>query len=137
MGGMGQPPSPNARRRNETPTGHLEGPEDEIPAKLKKLRNASTYSAYTQEWWGVWVNSPQSDLFFATDWMVLQRLAMLVESFVKKPGHYVAAEIRQNESLLGATVLDRMRLRMKPKEDRDPNALPEDVADFMSYRQNA
>jgi hypothetical protein len=70
--------------------------------------------------------------------MVLKRLSMLIDAFVRKPGHYIAAEIRQNESLLGATVMDRMRLRMKPKDEgKDPDELPEDVADFMSYRQNA
>jgi hypothetical protein len=132
----GPAPSPNARRRNEVDLSHLEG--QDVPDRLKKLRNASTYSAYTQEWWGVWVNSPQSENFYATDWMVLQRLAMLVEAYVKRPGHNAAAEIRQQESLLGATVLDRMRLRMKPKDDgKLPDELPEDVADFMAFRKNA
>lgn len=137
MGGVGRVPSENPRRRNEQPAGHLEGSESEIPAKLKKLPDRANKTAFTQLWWDTWVNSPQSELFFATDWMVLQRTSMLVDAFVRKPGHYIAAEIRQNESLLGATVMDRMRLRMKPKEDKDPDALPEDVADFMNYRKNA
>jgi hypothetical protein len=130
----GPPPKENAIRRNVRPTGHLEG--QDVPDKLKKLRNRSTYSAYTQEWWDIWVDSTQSESFFPTDWMVLQRLAMLVEAFVRRPGHNAAAEIRQQESLLGATVLDRMRLRMNKKDDgKASDALPPDVANFMEWAE--
>lgn len=131
----GRPPSENPRRRNEIPTEHLH-PEKEVDSRLKKLRNRSQYSAMTQLWWDVWVASPQSEHFEETDWMRLQMLAPLVEAYFRKPGHYSLAEIRQNESLLGGTVMDRMRLRMGKKEDdKNPDDLPEEVADFMEYME--
>ncbi|WP_445009388.1 phage terminase small subunit [Sphaerisporangium rufum] len=40
----------------------------------------------------------------------------LVEAYCRRPGHNALAEIRQNESLLGATVTDRMRPRMNRKD---------------------
>lgn len=136
MSGVGPPPSANPRRRNEQPEGHLE--PGEVPERLKKLRGRSTFGAMTQVWWDVWADCPQAEFFQATDWMRLQMIAPLVDAYFKKPGHYSLAEIRQNESLLGATVMDRMRLRMKPKEDgKGPDELPADVADFMNYRKNA
>jgi hypothetical protein len=131
----GPVPKENSIRRNRADLAHLEPPED-VPDRLKKLRNASTYSAFTQEWWGVWVNSPQAEIFFATDWMALQRLAMLIEAFVKRPGHNAAAEIRQQESLFGATVMDRMRMKMPGKgSSKGPEELPEDVANFMDFME--
>ena len=133
MAGKGKPPSENARRRNVVPTEHL-NPQGEIDRRSTQLRNRSTYSAFTQYWFDVWANSPQSESFEETDWMRLQMLAPLVEAYFKRAGHYALAEIRQNESLLGGTVMDRMRLRMGKKEaDKDPDELPEDVADFMKF----
>jgi hypothetical protein len=44
-------------------------------------------------------------------------LAPLVEQYFKRPGHFVLAEIRQSESLLGATITDRMRLKMAALKD--------------------
>lgn len=138
MAGVGPVPKENARRRNEVDLSHLEGDED-VPDKLKKLRNRSNYSTFTQLWWDTWVASEQAESFKTTDWLRLQMLAPLVEGYIKKPGHYSLAEIRQNETLLGATVADRMRLRMKQKDDKgdQPDALPPDVADFMNFRKNA
>jgi hypothetical protein len=138
MAGVGPVPKENPRRRNEVDTSHLE-PEGETPESLKKLWKRSSYGTFTQRWWDIWASSPQAESFEATDWLVLQRLAILVEQFMKKPGHYIAAEIRQQESLLGATVADRMRLRMKQKDDKagSPDELPPDVTDFMEFRKNA
>lgn len=131
---MGVPPKPNAVRRNEHPDGHLE--PGEVPDRLKKLRGRTTFGVATQVWWDVWVESPQAEFFQSTDWMRLQMMAPLVDAYFKKPGHYSLAEIRQNESLLGATVMDRMRLRMKPKDEgKNADDLPPDVADFMNYQK--
>lgn len=129
----GPPPNPNSIRRNKHHEGHL-NPEGAVDSRLKKLRDRSTYSAFTQLWWDVWVASPQAEHFEETDFLVLQRLAMLVEAFVKRPGHNAAAEIRQTETLLGATVMDRLRLRMgKKKEEVDPEREDlGDAADFMA-----
>jgi hypothetical protein len=60
-----------------------------------------------------------------TDWLSLRTLAILVERFHKASEDprtsvngltLLAAEIRQRETLLGATIMDRMRLRMRAAE---------------------
>lgn len=136
MGGMGPPPSANSRRRNKVYTEHL-NPSGDIDVRSTKLRNRSSYCAFTQYWFDVWASSPQSEAFEETDWLRLQMIAPLVERLMTNPNaasQLLLAEIRQNESLLGGTVMDRMRLRMgKKDEDRDPDELPEDVADFMAH----
>lgn len=118
---------------------HLEGDED-VDDKLKKLFKRDGYSVATQRWWDTWVESDQSKSFKATDWQRLQMLAPLVEAYYRRPGHNALAEIRQNESLLGATVTDRMRLRMNKKDNDQPangkpDSLPENVADIELWRQ--
>lgn len=138
MGSRGPVPKENAVRRNTIDLSHLEG-DEEVPEKLRKLFKRDSYSVFTQRWWDTWVASDQAKSFKATDWLRLQMLAMLVEAYVRRPGHNALAEIRQNESLLGATVMDRMRLRMNQK-DRDGKqskleSLPENVADMELYRQ--
>ncbi|MEU7830395.1 hypothetical protein [Nonomuraea sp. NPDC049129] len=137
MAGRGPAPKENAVRRNAVDLSHLEGDED-VPDKLKKLFKRDSYSVATLRWWDTWAESEQSESFKATDWQRLQMLAPLVEAYYRRPGHNALAEIRQNESLLGATVTDRMRLRMgKPekKGDDKPDSQPENVADFELYRQ--
>ncbi|GII83283.1 hypothetical protein Ssi03_12730 [Sphaerisporangium siamense] len=138
MAGRGPAPKENAVRRNVVDLSHLEGDED-VPDRLKKLFKRDGYSVATQRWWDTWVESDQAESFKTTDWQRLQMLAPLVEAYYRRPGHNALAEIRQNESLLGATVTDRMRLRMNRK-DQDkqgperPDSLPENVADFELYR---
>lgn len=136
MGSRGPAPKPNAIRRNLVDLSHLEG-DDEIPEELTRLFKRSSYSTMTQRWWDTWAKSEQAKSFRRTDWMRLQMLAPLVEAFWKRPHHLTLAEIRQNESLLGATVTDRMRLRMnqKPEGKSRPDRLPENVADMELYRQ--
>ncbi|GAA3537241.1 hypothetical protein GCM10022419_016370 [Nonomuraea rosea] len=138
MAGRGPAPKDNAVRRNAVDLSHLEGDED-VPDRTKKLFKRDGYSVATQRWWDTWADSEQSEAFKATDWMRLQMLAPLVEAYFRRPGHNALAEIRQNESLLGATVTDRMRLRMNKtdtkKGDTTPDKLPENVADMDLYRQ--
>jgi hypothetical protein len=117
---------------------HLEG-DDDIPDKLKKLFKRDSYSVAVHRWWDTWVESDQAESFRTTDWQRLQMLAPLVEAYYRRPGHNALAEIRQNESLLGATVTDRMRLRMnrtnEPVKPDKPDTLPENVADMELWRQ--
>jgi hypothetical protein len=138
MAGRGPAPKENAVRRNAVDLSHLEG--EEVDGKLKKLFKRDGYSVATQRWWDTWVDSEQSESFKATDWQRLQMLAPLVEAYFRRPGHNALAEIRQNESLLGATVTDRQRLRMGRKDndkasETQPGKLPENVADMDLYRQ--
>jgi hypothetical protein len=84
----------------------------------------------TLAWWESWTSSPQTSLFTSTDWQALVRCAYLVESyFAEKPTAQLAAEIRQVEAKLGATISDRDRLgwkfKDKPAEDTDDAPQPE------------
>ncbi|MFF4414540.1 hypothetical protein ACFYY8_18600 [Streptosporangium sp. NPDC001559] len=137
MAGRGPAPKDNAVRRNTVDLSHLEGDED-VPDKLKKLFKRDAYSVATCRWWDTWVESDQAESCKTTDWMRLQMLAPLVEAYFRRPGHNALAEIRQNESLLGATITDRKRLRMgekpEPGDGKDGSELPEGVADFELYK---
>lgn len=137
MGGRGPAPKANAVRRNLIDLSHLEG-DEEVPSELTRLFKRSSYSTMTQRWWDTWVDSEQAKTFRKTDWMRLQMLAPLVESYFRRPHHLTLAEIRQNESLLGATVTDRKRLhmgRIETEKQSKPDRLPENVADMELYRQ--
>lgn len=106
------PKDPSQRRaRNADPFAAVilpaTGPDGDTP----DLPNAEKYCADTLRWYNVWRNSPQASAFGATDWERLHRLALVIEAFHKKPSAVLMAEIRQNESHLGATYADRMRLR--------------------------
>lgn len=66
-----------------------------------------------REWWETWRRSPQASQFVDTDWRTLRRAAFLLDLFYREPSASLAAEVRQIESKLGATVDDRMRLRLR------------------------
>jgi len=120
-------PKPNAVRRNKHDTSYMEV-EHFVPDKLKKLWKRSSYSAATQIWWDTWANSEQAQYFSATDWLRLQMMAPLVEAYFRRPGHNALAEIRQNESLLGATLVDRLRMRMRIGEEiEEPETIEAEI----------
>lgn len=78
------------------------------------------WSEETRRWWSTWTTAPQAAFFTATDWQRIQTLLPIVERYWLAPSVPLMAEIRLNESLLGATVVDRMRLRWdltRPAED--------------------
>lgn len=120
MPGRGPVPAENRRRRNadvyadvkthltEDDGGELRGPE--LPG--------SGYLVQVQEWYDVWRRSPQAAAFLSTDWQRLHMLAPLVQSYWIMPSEKKMAEIRQNESLLGATHADRLRGRIKVEQDK-------------------
>lgn len=112
MPGTGPPPSENRRRRNQdtyadvkatvTDDGELSGPALE-----------GVWSDTARAYWDTWRRSPQAKVFLVTDWMRLRMLIPLVESYLSTPTPVKMAEIRQNETLLGATHTDRLRSRLK------------------------
>jgi len=71
-------------------------------------------------WWDVWAESPQAREFTTTDWRRLVTLMPLVQQYWLKPVAPLMAEIRQNESMLGATAIDRKRLGWKLTADEAP-----------------
>ncbi|MFC4335201.1 phage terminase small subunit [Salininema proteolyticum] len=118
MAGNGPPPGKTRRRRNrdelaEFGTQLHDGTTSESPP----LPDSSPWSPHTLDWYETWRSSPQAAAFIATDWQRLHMIALLVEELpnADTPGKLTGlmSEIRINESLLGATHVDRLRARMK------------------------
>ncbi len=103
-------PKPGAARRN-SPT-HA----DQVVVADNRRRGPALVGEYGPEtlaWYMTWRTSPQAQLFEATDWQRLQLLAPIVEGYYRKPSAAALGEIRMNEERLGATVVDRMRARIR------------------------
>lgn len=115
MAGRGPAPKdPEKRqRRNEDTIPTTELAPDAKPNRAPALPGARLLSAATRRWYRTWATSPQAVVFVATDWQRLHMLAPLVEAYFAEPKQTLLAEIRLNEQLLGATVVDRQRARMR------------------------
>lgn len=112
MAGMGPPPK-GARRRTNADTFADVTTVVENDGELAGPPLSGPYTPETLAWWEIWRRSPQAKAFLETDWVRLKDIARLREIWLNKPSALLYAEIRQNESLLGATVTDRLRSRMK------------------------
>jgi hypothetical protein len=135
MAGNGPPPNPHRRRRNADT---YAGAQTLIQATSSKLRGPSLAKAtggqsilwqpelreLVDAWWTTWRRSGTAVAFLETDWSRLTMLIPLVKSYFDKPHYTKLAEIRQNESLLGATVVDRLKARIKVEDGADPVAAP-------------
>ena len=116
--------SPETRRRRNPPThdtttlyrdGEKRGPD------LEAATGRDDWSEPLRAWWTTWQHAPQAQAFEATDWQRLVLLASIVESYLTRPSAAALSEIRLNEERLGATVVDRMRARMRVEDDdREP-----------------
>jgi hypothetical protein len=133
MPGIGPPPKENRRRVNADTFGGTRSIVDDGERCGQPL--GGVWSKPVLDWWETWRRSPQAKLFVDTDWQRLRMLAPLVASYWECPDRQVLAEIRQNETLLGATHLDRLRARMKVDK---PGAaeVPAGVAALDEYRRN-
>lgn len=158
MAGMGMAPKDGPKQGRYTSPldeGAVEVSECSVGAvEAPVLPGFREYSVKTKRWWNTWIESPQTATFTGTDWQRLLMLAPLVESYYELMGSprgrgnitnamKLMAEIRQNESLLGATHLDRLRGRIKidrasetsvPQEEE--MATPEGVAIMADYRKS-
>lgn len=102
----------NLTRRTD---GELIGPD---------LPKDKAWHRETREWWDMWRRSPIAPLLEESDWMALKRTAILHSDFwfgTLPPTQQVSysAEIRRVESMYGATVEDRLKLRMRIINDSD------------------
>ncbi|MCZ4097321.1 hypothetical protein O3X23_14760 [Streptomyces sp. H39-S7] len=88
---------------------------------MPELDHPERFLPEVQEWWETWRHSPQSEQFLPTDVQRLKTLTLLVQRIYEMEGADLRAyaELRQQESLLGGTVLDRQRLRMRMKSGSD------------------
>lgn len=116
-----------------------------VPQERKRRRNADTYADVSAtvvddglvrgpepdedwsdavlDWFGVWRRSPQAATFVGTDWQRLRMMVPLVEAYLAGEVR-LFGEIRQNESLLGATHADRLRNRVKVERPDDGEPAP-------------
>lgn len=117
MAGMGPPPAARKRRANpDTFQDHQITVSAEATADAPALPDEDYYTPATRRWYRTWCESPQAAAFVATDWQRLHMLAPLVEQYFDTPSTKLLSEIRLNESLLGATHVDRMRARIKVEQ---------------------
>lgn len=110
-------PKENPQRRNDGPAREIGGHGNVTAPPLPD----ATYLPQTIAWYEAWCNSEQASILTALDWQRLHMLAPLVDAYWQKPSKDLMAEIRQNESKLGATFEDRQRLRLKisaPESER-------------------
>lgn len=123
MAGYGPPPNPKRRRRNaDTFAAGAATVSASSSVEAPKLRNANQYSNQTRAWYRTWCSSPQAQAFTVTDWQRLHMLAPLVDKYFAEPRKDLLAEIRLNESLLGATHMDRLRARITITPAANPAA---------------
>jgi hypothetical protein len=115
VAGKGPPPAENSQR-----TEKRGGTKQLAGAAAKAPPLVGSYLYQTIAWYQTWAESDNASQFSALDWQRLQMLAPLVDLYFANPTKDLMAEIRQNESKLGATAEDRQRLRWKPKAPEKP-----------------
>jgi hypothetical protein len=121
-GTLHSPKPEGQKRRRNSPT-HGETMlvrDDEVRGpSLEEATGVAAESWLPQvvTWWETWRNAPQAQVFEATDWGRLAMLAPIVQAYWKRPSAAALSEIRMNEERLGATVVDRMRARLRIEED--------------------
>lgn len=126
MPGFGPAPAEQRRRTNPDSFGQSVTTVTAAPSDAPALPNRESFRSETQAWYDTWTTAPQAETFTTTDWQRLHMLALLVERYFESPTEKRFAEIRQNESLLGATHLDRLRGRIKverPTEQAEPGSV--------------
>ncbi len=123
MAGNGPAPSPNRRRRNADTYANVQAQVVE-DGKVRGPELVGRFRHETREWHNTWRRSAQAATFLPTDWTRLAMLAHLVDDYFDNPHHLKLAEIRQNESLLGATHVDRLKARIRVEKPEPPAAAP-------------
>lgn len=145
MAGNGPAPKENRRRRNadtyadvqvkvQATATKLHGRPLELATAGMSLTWPPQIKALVEEWWMTWRRSPLAEAFLETDWQRLAMMAPLVASYYARPGQLILAEIRQNESLLGATHVDRLKARIKVERDEPDTATAPGVTALADYR---
>ena len=118
MAGHGPPPKPAGQRQRNRPEPSVgTAIAGVVPAPpMTKRVDGTDYPEVVATWWHTWSTSPQSAFFMATDWARLVDLAPVVEHYWAGFNLDDLKEMRLQEGLLGATITDRLRLRMTIKD---------------------
>ncbi|MEM9611008.1 MAG: hypothetical protein AAGA99_26600 [Actinomycetota bacterium] len=117
MGRRGPAPDPNRKAKSGGQASWTELP----PTPSRALRNmpkAPTEDGWhpsTERWWKAIAKSSMAVLYDETDWAYLEAVLLPLMERFQREGHSkeLASEIRLGGSRLGATVADRMGLRIK------------------------
>lgn len=118
MSGKGPPPKPRRnRKRDEKPAVRM---DSKVKAGPPALPQPDKLLPATATWWETWRQSEQAQHFTPTDWQRLLFLVPLVDAYWREPSKDLLGEIRLNESKLGATPEDRLRLRWKIEPPAPP-----------------
>lgn len=127
MGAGPLPKDPSQRRRRNadsvsTTVLPATGPTGPTPG----LPGGHDYDSRTLAWYETWRSSPQAAAFLPTDWTRLHMLAELVERYWQEPSKELLSEIRLNETGLGGTAADRIRMRwVVAEEEPEGSAKPQ------------
>jgi hypothetical protein len=92
-----------------------DGEQEMVPVTVKM-----TYLKLTREWYETWARSPMAVRFTQVDWMRLRQIAPLIDQYNRRPRKDLASELRLQESVLGATVMDRQRMRLRVGKTEEP-----------------
>lgn len=134
MAGSGPAPQEKRRRRNADTYADVKAVVVDDGELVGPALEGAQWSQMVRAWWDTWRRSPQAKTFLQTDWMRLRMVADLVEAYLKKPSALAMAEIRQNESLLGATHTDRLKSRIKVVKPDETDEVPAGVTAIQDYR---
>jgi hypothetical protein len=107
------PKDPSKRqRRNPDQIPHTEIAADAKLLKPPKVPDGD-WTPALRRYWDRWARSAMATQFADTDWQRLEMILPLVQRYLETPDVNTWRMIVQTESLLGATVADRLRMRVK------------------------
>lgn len=121
MAGRGPAPKDPSRRARRNADPHPTTVLRFERAEAHGLPEEQDWPVQTRRWHAYWVASPQAEHFQHTDWEFLLSTA-LVHAEVWAGNSERAAELRLREAKLGATVEDRLRLRMQMADADEKDA---------------
>lgn len=115
--------------------GHTRG----FPLPKGVLLDGEQWHPMTVQWWDTWRKSAQAMKMTDTDWQELLSTAVLHHDMWAHGNVRVAAELRQRVTRFGATVADRISLRMNlvepgAEDDGGVGASSPTVTDIASRR---
>lgn len=109
-------PRDAARRAGEqtrlTTDKRVRGPQ--LPKGV--LPDAVPWHEMTAKWWDTWRRSPQAQRMLETDWQFLLETAVLHHKLWADGRTDLAAELRLRVAKFGATLEDRLRLKLTIEE---------------------
>jgi len=114
----------------------------QLPTSLQNGhdKNERRFLKATREWYARWARSPMATRFTEVDWDRLRYVvAPLFDRFIRSSSKELAGELRLQESLLGATLMDRQRLGLridgpKPAAQRPSDASQAEFDELLARR---